>query len=40
MINLFVYAYAAIMTGAIFSGLYWTISLLLEEHKNDIEAAI
>lgn len=33
MINLFVYAYAAIITGAIVAGLYWTISLLLEERK-------
>lgn len=40
MINLFVYAYAAIMTGVIIAGLYWTVSLLLEEHKNDIKRKI
>lgn len=33
MINLFIYAYAAIMTAAFVSGLYWTISLYLEGRK-------
>jgi hypothetical protein len=33
MLDLFVYGYAAIMAGAIVSGLYWTASLYLEERK-------
>lgn len=33
MINLFVYGYAAVMTGAILSGLYMTISIYREERK-------
>lgn len=33
MINLFTYFYAAIMTTAIVSGLYWAVSLKWEERK-------
>lgn len=33
MLDLFVYSYAAIMSAAIVSGLYWTASLYLEERK-------
>jgi hypothetical protein len=33
MLDLFVYAYAAIMTVVIISGLYWAISLYLEGRK-------
>ena len=40
MINLFVYCYAAIMTAAIVSGLYWSISLYLEGRKSDIKTLL
>ena len=40
MINIFVYAYAAIMTGAVVSGLYWTVSLYREGRKNDAKTTI